>query len=487
MRIEISTVPSFVPSASSLHVQVVTLPFDRASTDLEAPPAIASRLASEARRLGFTGELGESVVAQGGGDGEAAWYALVGAGASPRATVYRRVGAAVVRLGRQHKVEDAHVSGAISGERARFLAEGCHLTGYRFDRYLTAKKTAEKGLKTVRIQGESLSGAVQTGLHTAESICFARDLANEHPGVCNPTWLALKATEIASLYGMDVQIRDEQALEAEGFGLIMAVGKGSASPPRLIHLTYRSPEADRTVITLVGKGITYDSGGYSLKPPASQLNMHLDMGGAAAVLGAAVAVGRLKPAGVEVHFIVPAAENMVSGAAVKLNEVMKSYSGQTVEMQNTDAEGRLVLGDALWYATRLEPDYVIDLATLTGACVVALGEDTAGVFTPDDAFAGKFLDAAAAVDENMWRLPLSERSVSSIKSDVADMKNIGGKWGGAITAAHFLRRFVGECAWLHVDIAGPAMTEAEWEYINKGGTGFGVATLAEFIQRAGRQ
>ena len=262
------------------------------------------------------------------------------------------------------------------------------------------------------------------------------------------------------------------------------MGRGSDEPSRLIHLTYRGEGPIERRIALVGKGVTFDSGGYSLKPGDSIVGMHLDMGGAAAVLGTAEAIGRLRPKGIEVHFIVPSVENMVSGNAYRLNEVFTSYDGQTVEILNTDAEGRLILADALAYARSFEPDVIIDLATLTGACVVALGLETAGLFSNTNAFADELLAAADGADEALWRLPLAERLEEALKSDVADLKNVGPRWGGAISAALFLKRFVGTTKWAHIDLAGPAMAEREWEYINKGGTGFGVALLTEYLTRS---
>jgi leucyl aminopeptidase len=279
----------------------------------------------------------------------------------------------------------------------------------------------------------------------------------------------------------------EAELEREGFGLLLAVGRGSDEPSRLIHLIYRGAGPITRRLALVGKGVTFDSGGYSLKPREAITGMHLDMGGAAAVLGAADAIGRLKPAGVEVHFVVPSVENMVNGKAYKLNEVFKGYGGQTVEILNTDAEGRLILADAISYIAGFKPDEIIDLATLTGACVVALGLETAGLFASDDEVAQRLLAAAARADESIWRMPLTERIEDQLKSDVADMKNIGSRWGGAISAALFLKRFVTPgTPWMHLDIAGPAMAEAEWEYINRGGTGFGVATLVEYVEGLSR-
>jgi leucyl aminopeptidase len=485
MRLKIETASPGSTVVAGLTALVVGLPFDRSADDLGVPAVVAERLMAESRRVNFKAELGETVYAQG--EGEQAWFALIGSGVSPRATSYRRVGSAVVKLARTLRVQSAVVRGTFIADRARYLAEGLALTGYAFDRYKNRTESERaRLLSVVTIAGdETLAPAVKVGLETAESVCTARDLANEHPGRCTPEFLAEQARELAAKYGFEATIRDEHQLIAEGFNLIMAVGQGSAQKPRLIHLTYRPAGAVKQRIVLVGKGVTYDSGGYSMKPAANQVNMHLDMGGAAAVLGAADAVGRLKPAGVEVHFIVPTVENLVSSNAFKLNEIVKGYNGATVEILNTDAEGRLILADALAYATKLEPDAIIDLATLTGACVVALGEETAGVFSNDNTLVSSFLDAAAAADESMWRMPLTERLDGALKSDFADMKNIGGKTAGAITAALFLKRFVGDTPWIHIDIAGPAMTEAEWEYINKGGTGFGVASLSEFVTRAG--
>jgi leucyl aminopeptidase len=484
MRLKIEVSSSASLPAAGLTALVVGLPFDRSADDLGLPAGVSERLVAEARRVGFKGELGETVYAQG--EGATAWFALVGTGVSPRASAYRRVGSAVVKLGRTLRVQSATVSGSFSADRARYLAEGLALTGYSFDRYKTRSEAdLQRLFSAVTIAGDdATAAAVKLGLDTAEAICLGRDLANEHPGRCTPEYLAETAREIAARYGFEANIRDEKQLIAEGFNLIMAVGRGSAQQPRLIHLTWRPEGPVRKRIVLVGKGVTYDSGGYSMKPAASQVNMHLDMGGAAAVLGAAEAVGRLRPAGVEVHFIVPTAENLVSSNAYKLNEVVRSYGGPTVEILNTDAEGRLLLADALAYGAKLEPDAMIDLATLTGACVVALGEETAGLFSNDEELAARFTDAATTSDEAFWRMPLVDRLDGTLKSDIADMKNIGGKTGGAITAALFLKRFIGDTPWIHIDLAGPAMTESEWEYINKGGTGFGIAALTEFITRS---
>ena len=458
----------------------VTKPFDRAAADLGIAEDGAAALVAEASRVSFDGELSDSVVAHAGGT----WYALIGAGPSPKPTDYRRVGATAVTLARRFKAATGALVGAKSEARARFSAEGAHLTGYAFDKYQAAPKNKAPRLESFMVVA-GYEAAVRAGVDSAEAVCVARDLANEHPGACTPNFLAERAEAIAGTYGFDCKIRGEEELAAENFNLILAVGRGSDEPSRLIHLTYRPKGEVKRTICLVGKGVTYDSGGYSIKPSPHQVNMHLDMGGSAAVLGAAEAVGRAQPPGVVVHFIVPTVENLVSGNAYKLNEIVTGYAGVSVEVLNTDAEGRLILADALAYAISLNPDEVVDLATLTGACVIALGNETAGVWSNDDELADRLLGAAEGADESMWRMPLTERITDQLKSDFADTKNIGSRWGGAISAALFLRKFIGDTPWAHIDIAGPGMTEQPWEYINKGGTGFGVLALLEYCTRAG--
>lgn len=480
MSLHVHAATSLQAVNASLVVVAVPAPFDRTAADLGLPIDVAERLIREAKRVGFAAELGETVLVSA--DGETPWYAIVGAGPTPQPTTYRRVASRVVKLAKQLKVGSAALDGAGVGDRARFATEGAILTAYRFDRHKAAPPASSvPTFEALTLIGEDAAEGVTLGSHTAAGVVLGRDLANEHPGACTPEFLASEAEAIAQRHGMQCTIRREEQLAAEGFNLLLAVGKGSANQPRLIHLVYTGAGTIEKRIALVGKGITYDSGGYSMKPSASQVNMHLDMGGSAAVLGAAEAIGRTKPEGVEVHFIVPAAENMVSAGAYKVMEIVTGYAGISVEVLNTDAEGRLVLADGLAYALEQSPDEIIDLATLTGACVVALGTETAGVFSNDDAFARRMLDTATAVDESMWHMPLTERIADQLKSDFADTKNIGSRWGGAISAALFLQKFVGDHTWMHIDLAGPAMTEAEWEYINKGGTGFGVIALHDYV------
>jgi leucyl aminopeptidase len=281
---------------------------------------------------------------------------------------------------------------------------------------------------------------------------------------------------------MALTVLNEDEIAQKGMNLLHAVGRGSNAhhASRFIHLVWKGAGEVTRRLAFVGKGVTFDTGGYSLKPAAGMFNMHGDMAGAAAVLGAAEVVGRRKPAGVEVHFIVPSAVNMVSGDAYLLNEIITGYGKKTVEINNTDAEGRLLLADALAYAAELGVDEIIDLATLTGACVVALGEHYSALFSNREEMAQRVLAASQEAGERLWPMPLDARLKDKLKSVSADMKNAGDRWGGAITAALFLQEWVGEVSWTHLDIAGPSFAEADAPLTPRGGTGVAVATLARY-------
>jgi leucyl aminopeptidase len=263
-------------------------------------------------------------------------------------------------------------------------------------------------------------------------------------------------------------------------GCFLGVAQGSDEPPKFIHMSYRPKQGARGRICLIGKGVTFDSGGYSLKPTDGMLDMKMDMAGAAAVIAAFEGAVQLDLPW-EVHAVVAATENMVSGRAYRLGDILVAANGKTVEINNTDAEGRLTLADALVYCSRLEPDMMLDFATLTGACMVALGPKIGGVMAKDDALAEDWLAAAERTGESMWRLPLPDDLKEQLKSKVADMKNTGERWGGALTAGLFLSEFIEGRRWLHVDIAGPAMASKPYGVTTQGGTGFPVATILEFL------
>jgi leucyl aminopeptidase len=400
-----------------------------------------------------------------------------------------RAAAAATRVGLSNvSVWLDSIGSSAPAELLSFASQGAVYGAYRFDRYRAADDARQKtALESVQLIGETVSGDSDSrwrGVVLGSAVCEARDWVNEPPSKCTPRFLAERAREIAESTGLELTLLEGlDALEANGMGLFHAVAKGSIEPPVLIHLVYRSDDAGDSPrrVALVGKGVTYDSGGYSMKSPASQIGMHGDMAGAAAVLGAAKSVGLLKPKGIEAHFIVPSAENLVSNCAYKVNDILTARNGKTVEVANTDAEGRLLLGDALAYAVDLDVDEIVDIATLTGGNVVTFGGVHAGVMTNDDALAKRFMSAAKRSGENFWRLPLSRRLAKQIKSNVADIKNSGGRWGSTITAALFLENFVGSKSWVHLDMAGLERRDDAWAHIPRGGTGFGVLALYEFL------
>lgn len=378
-------------------------------------------------------------------------------------------------------------SGPGPAATAGALALGVLLGGYKFDKYLAdEKRTSGRGLAELLFgQAETGSSEVRLAVARAERIAAAvaraRDLVNEPAGVMTPTAMATAAREIAERNRLEVSILGPAECAQRGMGLFLAVAQGSAEEPRFIHLAWRPPGAKARVV-LVGKGVTFDSGGLSLKSTDNMLDMKTDMAGAATVLSVMEPVAR-EALPVEVHALAACTENMPSGRAYKLGDVLRSKAGKTVEINNTDAEGRLTLADAITYGLELEPTALLDFATLTGACVVALGPTVAGVMSNDESLLSEFLAAARDAGEDMWPLPLPERLAEQLKSEVADMKNTGERWGGAITAALFLKEFVGQVPWAHVDIAGPSSADKEWGATPKGGTGFGVATIFEYLRK----
>jgi leucyl aminopeptidase len=364
-------------------------------------------------------------------------------------------------------------------------AEGALLGTYRFDKYLTDERGRPSALAALLLQPPGNTGGATTSIArahtTARAIARARDLVNEPAGFMTPTQIARVARDWADASDMTIEVLDRAACSQLGMGLFLAVARGSTEEPQFIHCAWKPPSANKRVI-LVGKGVTFDSGGLSLKTNEGMLDMKTDMAGAAAVLAAIAAVAEEKLA-VEVHALAACTENMPSGSSYKLGDVIRSLDGKTVEINNTDAEGRLTLADALSYGLRLQPDAVLDFATLTGACMVALGPNIAGLMSNDDALASAFLAAAESAGEEMWRLPLPPRLGEQLKSDIADLKNTGERWGGALTAGLFLKEFVGGVPWVHVDIAGPSSATKEQGHVTKGGTGFGVASVLAYLRR----
>ena len=332
---------------------------------------------------------------------------------------------------------------------------------------------------------EELERGVERGRILGESTNFARELVNEPGNSMTPPILAERAREMAERFGLEIDVLDEQRLKELGAGAILGVARGSDEPARLVVLRY-APEgapSDRT-IALVGKGVTFDSGGISIKPGEGMEKMKYDMSGAAAVFGAMRAIAQLKPK-VNVIGVAPLVENMPSGRALKPGDIVKSMAGRTIEILNTDAEGRLILSDAITYARRLGATEVIDLATLTGAVSIALGTINAAVLGTDDALVERIVAAARAAGERLWRLPLHPEYREMVKSDVADIKNSAGRAAATITAAHFLREFAEETPWAHLDIAGVSWQSEKRPHMAKGPTGFGVRTLTSYVVSQG--
>ena len=458
---------------------------------------LITRLMQEER---FKGKKGQTLTVHTHGRTGPARVLLVGGGLRKDFQAPDLRGFAA-RVARSAVAATAHSAAALlplldgpAQERAtQFIAEGALLGLYKFDRYLSDDRKAREAPDEFKIvlspdntdatRAEALRHGLQRGQLVAAGTGLARDLVNEPAAEMTPTRLAEEARRVAKERHLEIKILGPKECEKLGMGMFLAVAQGSDEEPRFIHLTYRpkvKSKASRKVV-LIGKGVTFDSGGLSLKPSSGMENMKVDMSGAAAVIAA---IGILAELGTphEVHALAACTENMPSGRAYKLGDVLRSMAGKTVEINNTDAEGRLTLGDALTYALReIKPDEMFDFATLTGACVVALGPHIAGVMGNDLSLVEKWLAASRLAGEDMWHLPLPDRLKEQLKSDVADLRNTGERHGGALTAGLFLKEFAGETPWVHVDLAGPASADKDYGHVGKGGTGFGVATIVEYL------
>ncbi|XP_054807544.1 leucine aminopeptidase 1-like [Prosopis cineraria] len=449
-------------------------------------------LAEASSEEDFSGKVGQSTVLRVPGLGFKR-VGLIGLGQSASTTsAFKSFGEAVTTAAKSAQANDVAIvlasSEGLSTESklktASAIACGTALGIHEDNRYKSeSKKTA---LRSVDILGLGAGPELEKKLKYAEDvsagIIFGKELVNSPANVVTPGVLAEEASKIASTYGdvLTAKILNVEQCKELKMGSFLGVAAASANPPHFIHLCYKPPSGPvNAKLALVGKGLTFDSGGYNIKTgPGCLIElMKFDMGGSAAVLGAAKALGQIKPLGVEVHFIVAACENMISGTGMRPGDIVTASNGKTIEVNNTDAEGRLTLADALVYACNQGVEKIVDLATLTGACIVALGPSIAGVFTPSDDLAKEVLEAAEAGGEKLWRMPMEESYWESMKSGVADMVNTGARQGGAITAALFLKQFVDEkVQWLHIDLAGPV-----WSDNKKSATGFGVATLVEWV------
>ncbi|HET6697447.1 MAG TPA: leucyl aminopeptidase [Nocardioidaceae bacterium] len=449
--------------------------------------AYGRKLAPLLSTLGFSGKAGEVVKVPTGGVVKSPLLVLVGLGDRDALTterVRRAAGSAARAISNAASV--ALALPAHDAEHVRAVADGYLLGSYSFAEYKTAEPPARPGevvLLTDRAKAKDAQTALETAQVVAGATCLARDWVNTPPGDFTPEKFAdaVTATKKSSKAKVTVAVTDEKALEAEGCGGIIGVGRGSANPPRLVRLSYK-PRGAKAHLALVGKGITYDSGGLSLKPGPSMVTMKCDMAGAAAVVAATFAIAELGlPIAVTTY--APMAENMVSGSSTRPGDVLTMFGGKTVEVLNTDAEGRLVLADALVKATQDKPDLIVDVATLTGACVVALGDRVAGVLGNDPDLVAQIRGAGEKAGEALWPLPITDEMTEKVRtnSKVADLaQHNTERWGGTLYAAAFLQEFVDGARWAHLDVAGPAFNEkGPHGYTPSGGTGIAVSTLVQ--------
>ncbi len=477
--------------------------FGGATADVDA--VLGGELMSVAKEDRFKGGVNETLLVRPSSKFGAKRILLVGLGKKEDFTIENVREAAALsaqcaeKLGAKSVVSILHGAGAgklAPKECARAITEGAQLAVYKFDKY--KKKKNKPSVQTFTIMtndGRAVKQAeagITLGNLGVAGTMYARDLVNTPSGHMQPAELVAKALEIgkASKGVIKVKVMDKAALEKMGAGGLLGIAQGADHPPAMVQMTYiRKTEKQknrktetRKRIAIVGKAITFDSGGLSIKPAEGMYTMKLDMAGAAAVLGLFSVIKELKP-NVIVEGIFGACENMPSGKAIRPGDVVTAMNGTTIEVLHTDAEGRVTLADTLSYAVRQKPDMIVDLATLTGACVVALGEEITGVMSNDAKLENRILAASGAVGEKMWSLPLEKNYKRELKSEVADLKNLAGRYGGALTAGLFLQEFVDNIPWAHLDIAGPSFAERPINaYTGKGGTGVGVRTLMELVR-----
>lgn len=440
----------------------------------------------------FKGRLGQTTVIRECGGMAAHKVLLVGLGSSETFGNFEvmRAAAAAARKCRSLRAKSAAsilhgagIAGLPTFECARAVVLGTILGCYEYNRLKTENISQNpiEQFSIVELSAEKLGDinlGVTRGKAIGEAVTFARDLVNEPSNVVTPSYLASIAEEIAAAAGMECKVMDRAQIEETGMGLLAAVSRGSKVEPRFIEITYTSPGAKKK-LAIVGKGVTFDTGGYSLKTQEFMYGMKDDMAGAASVLAAMRAIGEVKP-NVNVVGLIPATENSIGGNAIHPGDVFKSLDGKTVEVNNTDAEGRLILSDAIAYARSLNVDEIVDLATLTGACVTALGRELSGIFGNSQELVDRLIAAGESCGEKMWQLPLHSDYKDHIKSDVADIKNTGSREAGAIVGALFIESFVGKTPWAHIDLSS-SMVKKDTHLARRGATGAGTGTLIEYV------
>lgn len=436
----------------------------------------------------FKGKTGSKATTRISGKNSVRKLILVGLGKAEdfKLDSYRTTAAAIARAAKKDKT--LGISLPIAKEEpeaiAQAITEGSLLALHQDNRFKSDPEDKAPKLETIELLGlDGQDKAIAHSEQIVSGVILARELVNAPANELTPVTMAETAQSIASEYGLAIEILEKEDCEKfeQGMGAYLGVAQASDLPPKFIHMTYKPTGTAKRKVAIVGKSLTFDSGGLNLKVGGSGIEtMKMDMGGGAATLGAAKAISQLKP-DVEVHFICAATENMISGKAMHPGDILKAANGKTIEVNNTDAEGRLTLADALVFAEKLEVDAIVDLATLTGACVVALGNNIAGLWSTDDTIATQLKTAAELAGEKFWQLPMEEKYFEGLKSKIADMKNTGPRAGGSITAALFLKQFVKETPWIHLDVAGPVWADKPNGINNAGATGFPVRTLVNWV------
>ncbi|NJK76336.1 MAG: leucyl aminopeptidase [Oscillatoriales cyanobacterium RU_3_3] len=448
---------------------------------------LAGTLKESIEELDFKGKAGTSAINRVGGSSPIRKIAIVGLGkaADLKLDTLRQAAGICAKLARKEKCKTLGISFPLwqndADATAAAIVEGAELALHQDNRFKSEPEDKNAQIQEIELLGFAGSeSAIVRARQITAGVILARELVAAPANYVTPITMAETAESLAAECGLELEILEQADCEKLGMGAFLGVAQASDLPPKFIHMTYKPAGTPRRKLAIVGKGLTFDSGGLNIKGAGSGIEMmKVDMGGAAATFGAAKAIGHIKP-DVEVHFISAVTENMISGRAMHPGDILTASNGKTIEINNTDAEGRLTLADALVFADKLGLDAIVDLATLTGACVIALGEDIAGLWSPEDSVAAELIAASELAGEKFWRMPMEEKYFEGLKALHADMKNTGPRPGGSITAALFLRQFVKDTGWAHLDIAGPVWTDKENGYNGPGATGFGVRTLVHW-------
>ncbi len=471
----------------------IALGFFEGGTELEGDLAqldakLAGTIAELIEETEFKGKTGSTTVTRVGGDAPIRKVILVGLGKANAGDIhnYRTAGAAIARLAKRQKCKTLAIHLPLADQSpaavTQAITEGVLLALHQDLRFKSESEDKPALLTSIDILGFSgQEAAVELAQKIVSGVVFAKELVAAPANTVTPVTMAEAIQKLAAEYNLTLEILEREDCEKLGMGAFLGVSQASAIPPKFVHLTYKPEGTPRRKLAIIGKGVTFDSGGLNIKGAGSGIEtMKTDMGGAGAAFGAAKAIAQIKP-DVEVHFVSALCENMISSTAMHPGDILTASNGKTIEVNNTDAEGRLTLADALVFTEKLGVEAMIDLATLTGACVVALGTSIGGMWSSTDELATEISQASAASGEKLWRMPLEEKYFEVMKSDIADMKNAGARGGGAITGAMFLKQFVKETPWAHLDIAGPVWADKENGWNNSGATGYPVRTLVQWV------